>query len=406
MKKLIISTIISLSIFAENNPPVVLDPHLSPYVGADDLILAHRILEDSHLTHLGKPIFSQNQTLEKIGRFAELYFFWNPINYTAMVTQHEVFGHGYRVRSIRDKGAEVLEYKIGVPPPYGPGGGHTQYSFLLQDTSVFQLSGIKSGGVEATSILANRVRLQWLKEQTISPAQASLYRHAQEDIFDYVLNTHHADGGDIYKYVELLNRTYGEKFTIHDLKKQVYWNLLDPFIYYSWYSDFTYILKGTKTSIPMIPIGSYKYLPAFRMGLTPFGPEHYLENFLVKGDAPIYFYLRNGSFASNRYMGFGVEDPYVWKFDTWSLGFRADVWLQPAVSFNSTRYSATQFAQPSWKPVHIKDSRLGTSLSLICQKELWENGSMFLQVGGKSQGYVPGEELSSGLIFRVGITLW
>lgn len=406
MKKLILSTIISFSIFAENNPPVVLDPHLSPYVGADDLILAHRLLEDTHLTDLGKPIFSKNPTLRKIGRFSELFFYWNPINYTTMVTQHEVFGHGYRVRSIRDKGAEVLEYKIGVPPPYGPGGGATHYNFFPKVTSVFQLSGIQSGGVESTAILANRVRLQWLKEQKIPRAQTSLYRYAQEDILNYVLLSHDSAGNDMHNYVRLLEHTYGTKFTMEDLRKQVSWNFLDPFIYYSWYSDLKYVFKGTEASIPMIPIGSYKYLPSIRMGLTPFGPEHYLENFLVKEDSPIYFYLRNGSFASHRYMGLGIEDPYVWRFDTLSLGFRADVWLQPAVNFNSTRFSIEECAKPGWKPVRIKETRLGTSLSLICQKELWENGSIFLQVGGKSQGYVPGEELSSGMIFRVGITLW
>ncbi len=406
MKKLIFSTLVSFSIFAENNYNLVLDPYLSPYIGADDLILAHHMLESSRLTHFGKSMFSKTPTLEKIGRFSELFFLWDPINYASMVAQHEVFGHGYRVRSIYDTGAEVIKYKIGVPPPYGPGGGLTGYKFYPSLTSVFQMTSIASAGVESTSILANRLRLQWLKEQKIPHSQASLYWHSQQDITHYILATQKARGGDIYEYAQLISRTYGNNLTLRALKNPAYMNLLDPFTFYSLYSSWKYIFQGAEASIPMIPIGSYKYLPSFRMGLTPFGPEYYLENFLVKEDSPIYFYLRNGSFIGHRYMGLGIEYPSVWKFGTLSLGFRADAWLQPAANFNSSRYSIDEYISPSWAPIHIDNSRVGTSISLICQKEAWENGSFFLQIGGKSQGYVPGEELNSGLIFRVGLTLW
>ncbi len=177
-------------------------------------------------------------------------------------------------------------------------------------------------------------------------------------------------------------------------------------LYLSLYSSWKYIFRGTKTSIPMIPIGFYRYLPSFRMGLTPFGPEYYLENFLVKDDSPIYFYLRRGSFAGNHYSGLGVEYPYVWKFNSLSIGFRADAWLQPAVDFNSSRHSIQDLIKKDWTPLRLKGSHVGTSLSLICQKEMWDNGAFFMQIGGKSQGYLAGEELSSGLILRIGLTLW
>lgn len=406
MKKVIISTIVSLSVFAESNYNLVVDAHLSPYSGADNLIVAHHMLEDLKLTRFGKDIFSKTATLEKVGRFSELFFFWSPINYATMVTQHEVFGHGYRVRSLRNTGAKVKRYKIGVPPPYGPGGGLTAFKADEARTSVFQGVVLSSGGVESTSILANRLRMQWLKDQKIPHTEASLYCDSQQDLTLYILVTQEYGGGDIAEYAWMVGRAYGDDLKLKLLKRRAYINFLDPFTLYSVYSGWNYVLRGTDVAMPMIPIGSYKYLPALRMGLTPFGPEYYLENFLTKEGSQIYCYLRNGSFAGHRYAGVGIEYPSAWRYNTLSLGFRMDGWMQPALNLGRRGPSVAQFASIDWEPVQADASRFGIAASLICQKKLWDSGSIFLQAGGKSRGYVPGEALSSGLILRVGVTLW
>lgn len=406
MKKLILLTMISIGIFAANNQTLVLDPNLSPYIGADDLIMAHQLIEKSNFSKLAGPAFSRTPLSEKIGRFSELYFFWDPINYATVVTQHEVFGHGYRVRTMRDTGAEVLKYKIGFPPPYGNGGGSTEYQWFPSKTSIFQKTCIVSAGVESTAILANRVRLKWLRQQKIKPQQASLYLFAQQDITLYALHPASKTYGDIFEYTQLINYTYKDgTLTLKNLKNEIYANLLDPFTYYSICSSWNYILQGEETPIPMIQIGSYKYLPSVRMGLTPFGSEYYLENFLVKEDKPLYFYVRRGAFAGHQYTGIGIEDPYLWQWKSMSFGFRSDVWLQPNIDFQDSRYYCDQ-SPSEWSPRTFKQSRIGASLSLICQKEMWSNGAFFLQVGGKTQGYLPGEELASSMIFRVGLTLW
>ena len=407
MRKLILSSVLSVSILANNNYNIILDPHLSPYIGADDLIVAHRLLENTPLSQYGKPLLSQNNAWSMLGRFSEMFLVWNPINYTTMVTQHEVFGHGYRVRSMRDTGAEVTHYKIGVPPPYGPGGGYTEYRWVPSGTSVFQLSNINTAGVEATAILANRLRMQWVSEQKILPAQASLYFYTQHDLSHYVLVTKKDDSGDIAEYIALMNQIYGGNRLSHKaLKHQVYANLLDPFTYYALYSQWRYISQGKDTSIPMIPIGSYKYLPSFRLGLSPFGTEYYLENFLVKDYSPLYLYLRGGSFAGHHYSGVGIEYPDLWKIHSWSFGVRSDVWLQPNVDFGDSQYNSQQLLDNEWRSIKLKGSRLGSSCSVICQKEVWENGAFFMQLGGKTKGYLPGENLDGGMIFRVGLTLW
>jgi hypothetical protein len=183
-------------------------------------------------------------------------------------------------------------------------------------------------------------------------------------------------------------------------------NLLDPFTFYASYSAWHFVMTGKEGSIPMIPIGSYKYLPGARLGLTPFGPEYYLENFLVKDNKPIYFYLRNGKHVGMNYMGLGIENPHQWDLGSFQLGYRADLWYQPDINMQDRQFALSHFKHTQNLHANTSDSRFGASVSLIAQRKLWDRGMLFVQVGGKSRGYVPGESLNASAIVRVGITLW
>jgi hypothetical protein len=340
----------------------------------------------------------------QFSRAGELLLFWEPVNYMSVAVQHEVFGHGYRLRSIPT--AEVDKYTFTIPPPYGRGAAAT-HSQISPDTTAFELMDIDTGGVEATAIFANRLRMQWLKNGHINPRQSSLYYFAQHDLTNYALNMGNSDSHDIKNYTELLNHTYaGSKLTRESLRNQALINLLDPFTYYSAYSAWKFILTGKEGSIPMIPIGSYKYLPGARLGLTPFGPEYYLENFLVKDNKPIYFYLRNGKHVGMNYMGLGIENPHQWDLGSFQIGYRADLWYQPAIDMQDSKFALSQFEHTQNLQANTSNSRFGASISLIAQKKLWDTGMLFVQVGVKSPGYLPGESLKSSMILRVGLTLW
>jgi hypothetical protein len=387
----------------ENN--FIVDPYLSPYVGADDLLIAHKLMQHSSLQRLTDLYQTNPATWAKYSRAAELILFWEPFNYMSMVVQHEVFGHGYRVRSI--PGTAINKYTFNVPPPYGPGGAATQFYQSLEHTTAFERLAIDTGGVEATAIYANRLRMQWLKKGQINPRQSSLYYFAQHDLTRYAIFSTGSPGDDMNNYRKLLNHTYaGSKLTRESLLKQSLINLLDPFTYYSAYSAWNFIGNGTNGPIPMIPIGSYRYLPGARLGLTPFGPEYYLENFLVKDNKPIYFYLRGGKHVGMNYMGLGIENPHQWDLGSFQIGYRADLWHQPDIDMQDRRFALSHFEQMGNLNANTAESRFGASVSLIAQKKLWETGMLFVQCGGKTQGYVPGESLNSSLILRVGITLW
>lgn len=409
MKKLLFILLGSGFLCAEPQNPMhqnnfIVDPYLSPYVGADDLLIAHKLVQHSSLQQLTDLYQTNPATWAQFSRAGELFLFWEPVNYMSVIVQHEVFGHGYRLRSIPT--AKVNKYTFNIPPPYGPGGAST-HSQMSKDTTAFEYMNIHTGGVESTAIFANRLRMQWLKNGHINPRQSSLYYYAAHDLTNYAINMGDSPGHDIKNYTEVLNQTYaGSKLTRESLQKQALINLLDPFTYYAGYSAWKFILTGKEGPLPMIPIGSYKYLPGARLGLTPFGPEYYLENFLVKDNKPIYFYLRGGKHVGMNYMGLGIENPHQWDLGSFQIGYRADLWIQPTINMQDRQFALSQFKHTENLQANSLDSRFGASASLIVQKKLWDTGMLFLQVGGKSQGYVPGESLKPSMTLRVGITLW
>ena len=404
MKKLLFASLFCALLHADVHYNLLIDPYFTPYIGAEDILSTYRGLEEFENLLIKPPAHPQNTFLQDIERVADLVLIWEPINYLGVVVQHEVFGHGFWVRTLPSDVAKVKKYKFGTPPPYGSGGGVTHYEANLKKITTYQELAISAGGVEATAILANRLKLQWLQRSSLNPHQCTLYLYSQQDLTLYTYNTTDIDeeGHDIIDYIKPLNKTYPKgHLTSKQLQKQALVNLLDPFTYYAIYDWFYYIFTGKAGPMPMIPIGSYRYLPGGRLGLTPFGPEYYFENYLVKAQQPIYFYARYGNFAHQTYWGFGVEHAYLWTINTTNWGIRLDSWKQPHTAFSNTKYALANetFHPPS-------NSRWGVALSVMGHIQLWERGSLYLQLGGKTVGYLPGEPVQPTVIARVGFTLW
>lgn len=411
MKKVLLASLLTGSLFAEMTSQVLVDPYFSPYIGAEDLLSLHRGVEYTENWLFPRPEHPSRRFYAGLGRFSELFLFWDPLNATIFTTQHEVFGHGYRVRTLRSEGANVKMYKIKLPFPYGWGGGMTRAHFNTKQTTSFEMLAFISGGMEATSILANRLRLKWLQRGTIDARESSLYIGSEQDITTYAWlsmdKMNPGDGNDIVGYVHLLNKTYLHgHIKVRDLKLQATVTLLDPFTWYSLYAWWWYVFRGVSSEIPMIPIGSYNYLPSVRYGLTPFGPEYYLENFLVKDNQPIYFYLRAGGHAHQAYLGFGIEHAYLWNLDSLPWGLRLDCWYQPHAAFRHKGYSLHHLRKVRHFHHQPRDAHLGISLSVIGQKKLWSGGSLYFQLGGKTIGFLPGEPLQPAVIARLGLSFW
>lgn len=410
MKRLLFLTLMLGPVFGDVYYNAIVDQYFSPYMGAEDLISAHRGLEYTQDWIYTPPETPRRGFWIGMERFSELFFIWDPINYLASVTQHEVFGHGYRIRTLHHEGAHVTKYRIDAPFPYGWGGGATHYKYHPHNITSFEDLAVASGGVEATSILANRLKLKWLQRGAIDARESALYTTSEQDISNYIWITERhdlEDEGDIAYYVHHINRTYPKgHLSVSSLKKQALVNLLDPFTYYAIYAWWHYIISGKKTSIPMIGIGSYRYLPGMRLGLTPFGPEYYLDNFLVKDNKPIYFYLRGGHFADQTYVGFGIEHAYLWNLESLPWGLRLDAWYQPHIAFRDLHYSIAKLHEQGHFTTQPHKPHLGLALTAIGHKKLWSQGALYFEIGGKTIGFLQGYPLKPSLIARGGLTFW
>jgi hypothetical protein len=393
------------------------DLHMSPYAGGEDLLFGARVLEKLETYMLGKsPIAYEKSAYARFWRLSDLVSIWLPLNYLAMVVQHEVFGHGYRIRDLSSRGlAEVGSYSFQAPPPYGPGGAATYFS-VSDDFTTSEASAVSSGGVEGTAILALLTKLKWLSCRRIDPRQAVLYLLSEQDLTLYISTLKSKDaktlaGHDINSYLETLNATYTEHFLSRGRLRSLSWiNFADPFTFYSIYAWFRYISSGKETKIPMI--ASF-YLPGLRLGLTPFGPEVFFENFFLQSKIPLYAYLKGGRHAGNTYLAAGVYAPLLWTVERWSFGLRGDIWRQPKLLLQpaSVPFEEIDFHKkpnpkdPLYSNQEQHEMRIGASGSLITTFQGSDRIGYEAELGYKAQGFLPGYSLFAYPTVRLSFNL-
>ncbi len=390
------------------------DIDFSPYSGGQDLLFGTRLVEKIETWIFGKsPVITSKTMYARTWRLSELLMFWMPVNYLAVVTQHEVFGHGYRIRDINEGRVKVTGYFINVPPPYGEGGGATSYKMSSRLTTT-QDSCIAMAGVESTAILALLTKFKWLESGRVDPRQTILYLLSQHDLNLYIgsLKTQgDLDGHDIQGYIKAVNYTYPDNLLSGARLRSLSWiNLADAFTFYSIFAWFHYLSSGKETKIPMI---ASCYLPGVRLGLTPFGPEVFLENFFRFHEEPYYGYIKGGHHAKNQYYGLGFYAPRIWTVKRWSFGARVDLWRQPklllqegAVPISEINFHVKpSLADPLYPSSERHEVRYGGAGSLIVyfQGNCWCGYEV--EAGYKAQGFLPGYSLRAFPTVRLAFAL-
>lgn len=382
---------------------ITYDINWSPYAGGEDLLFAHRLLEKFETYMLSSSSISYAKTAyARFWRLSELISIWLPLNYLAMVVQHEVFGHGYRIRDLNDHNLAIVnKYSFKAPPPYDSGGASTSY-FVSSRIATSEEGAIAIGGVEATAILAQITKMKWLESGRIDPRQSVLYLLSQQDLTFYIDSLDlegNSDGHDIQGYIKMLNFTYPDSFLSTKTLRNLSWiNLADPFTFYAIFSWFHYLSSGKETKIPMI---ASMYLPGFRLGLTPFGPEIFFENYFIRNKTPIYAYLKAGNHAKNTYWGAGVYAPQLWSVWKWSFGLRGDFWHQPKLLLEpgSTPFFEIDFDEtpstenPLYTSVQRHTLQFGGAASLVATYQAAEKCGYEMEFGTKSKGFLPGYSL-------------
>ena len=390
------------------------DIDMSPYAGGEDLLFVHRGVEKIETYLLSKsPLAYSKDMYARTWRLSELVTIWLPINYLAMVVQHEVFGHGYRIRDINKGRVKVRGYSFGTPPPYGDGGGATAYS-LNSDFTTTQETAVSMAGVESTAILALLTKFKWIEAGRIDPRQSVLYLLSQHDL-DLYVGTLKAEGDlsghDIHGYIVSLNYTYPDNLLNKGrIRTLSLINLADVFTFYAIYSWFHYLSSGKETKIPMI--GSC-YLPGLRLGLTPFGPEVFFENFFSVKNFPLYAYAKGGHHAKNDYYGLGVYAPGLVQWKKWVFGIRVDLWRQPqlllqpgTVPITEIDFDQTPSVNDPLYPASERHAiRYGGSGSVIFLYKGNNRCGFEVETGYKAQGFLPGYSLQAAPVARLSFTL-
>lgn len=366
---------------------LIFDRTFSSIVGADLMIFALRGYEALDDCLIPSTQGDRN-AISILGRFTKLIF-ENVLTSTLMVTQHEVFGHGARAREFH---LPVLQYRIA---PFTGSTSFPEAEYL--QLPIQKRIAITAGGMEGNAVLANRLRERFLYCNRIDSREASLYLLSNFDQLLYINTAHKqkyiASENDVHAYVKELNSWYGRNaLSTGKLRSQVLIDYLDPFFYYSLYSLGVYVFEGTQTfcDYPMFNIGDYRYLPAGKLALTPYGPEYQLLNYLKTPDHFIQATLRYGNTSGQHSTGITLNISRIWTSDLLFLDTTLALWNQPKLLTAKAKSN---------------NNRLGFATYLTARYQVVEKIEVMGQIGYKTTGYMQGEPLKASVIGRIGLAM-
>ena len=386
------------------------DPGLTMRSGAEDIITLHYGITRTEENLVGTHWFGEENFVGKVGgilgRFTKYALLDVPVDYFSVVLAHEYLGHGARYREL---GIENIHYGFDAPPPYGKGGGEATSSLNGNVVSYHEQIGMWLGGLEVQPLINQRLALRWMATRTMHYRDAMLYFWSWQIGFNYIqgttgsLTTGKSDN-DPQAYIRLLNRDNGyfdpasPLFSIKDLKSRVQLDLANPFVFFSLYASLkTYLWDGNSTfDFPTLQLGQIDYLPVLRAGLTPFGLEYHIENYLRYGDVLSLVDLRlgDGTFH-NSWGGIGLTLQNVYAKNRFSTDVELNIWTQPELRFGGVPGSAA-------------GGGTGGALSLRGYYDV-SSGELPLcgvvELGFKSVGFLEGYAFDASPIIRIGVAI-
>lgn len=318
-------------------------------------------------------------------RLLKLGLFDQPQENWFRVANHELFGHGGRLRELFDG---HISYQLPAPPPYGRGGGATFFEFSATPT-VQEVLAVTVGGMEANYVLARALAQDAMTEGTWSYRDALRYYYAEYDTIHYIrsvgpLEEEGHDVGDFIRtYNNVAKKVGKDTISAHELRRNVLMSFANPLIAYSYYSTFvSYVWQGHTTApVPMIHFGATRYLPMLRFHLTSFGPEFVLDNAFVRNGRFIDVTATSGQTIGSRTWSVGALATRLATVRQWTIGGEGAVWHRP-----------------EW----------GGAFAVTTSRELGTGPHAFSFVaegGFKADGFAAGDPLYQGAFLRVGAAL-
>src|ERR1043166_397109 len=301
---------------ATSATPVLFDPDMTAGAGATVTNAVARLVAGAEDRLVPLRLFEERGRLRQSAnaayRFTKLALFDEPQENWFRVANHEVFGHGARLRELFDA---HIAYQLPAPPPYGRGGGATFFEFGDTPT-VEQALAVTVGGMEANYVLARALAQDAMTDGQWHYRDARRYLYSEYDTVRYILGTNslEPEGHDVGDFIRIYNRLAtrlgGKTLSARTLRRRAPVPFANPLIAYSYYSTFiSYVWSGhTSAPVPMLRFGATHYLPTARFHLTCFGTDLAMDNALS----------RRGRFVDG-----SVGAGHTIGARTWSVGLQA-----------------------------------------------------------------------------------
>lgn len=394
---------VAITIEAET-PAYLLLSKGNPNSTSENLLTANRAVNWVFDEVLSSPVDTLQNLRGVLHRSLRLALFQLPLDYMPMIIQHEAFGHGTRLLE-----AGYQSYAIGLQPPWPIGGGHG-YTIGTEpptDVSLDESLAIAGAGMDANDLFARALRLRWVVDGQLNHHQALIYLLNAGNRPIYVLRSPRGSGslsssGDVTNLIAMLNirnegaSLSGRPLDGEDLYYRTLPSLVDPFAIIAMAAIVKdYAIEGRKQRpMPMASIGKFGLLPLLRTGFAPFGPEYYFECFMVREDKVFVATWRQSDPEMESAYGLGLMYRNMIRGKTWALDARSEFWHQPTLQLKGNWHEQLQSAPRKSEP----------GMGLWVTLRWREHRGLLLEAGGKSQGYVQGEPLASGLMVRGGLS--
>jgi hypothetical protein len=389
---------------------IVFDPYMTPAAGAQGLLTVQHLVARAEDRWL--PLkFGEERTRPALalgiayraGKFLALDM---PQDHFLLVVAHEVFGHGTRFRELGDG---TLRYGFDAPIPYGSGDAVTKFDGLFPVSPLADLT-VSAAGIEAQHALADAIADRAVARGRIHYREAWLYFESRLAAVSYILSASptSSEGHDVADFLDAFEEACTapcSPLTRNHVQRRALLALADPLVYYSMYGlAVSYIGKGTTTGpMPLIPVGGgMRVMPSLGYALAPYGGEWSLRTSFnqekraksrerrVTG-----LTLRVGNTGASSTWGLSARAADVLRMRGLRAGLAIDVWRQPALLADRT--SDEQ---------HVGAGAVATVVVPLPRwlRSRWSD-AVQVAAGYKAQGFVPGEQLPGGAVFRAGITM-
>lgn len=375
----------------------------SAYAGADINILINHELSSLDIKLIPSRVFinenawsSTGNILYRLIRMSTYNFY---MSYIPVIIQHEYFGHLSRARQLH---AANTRFEIYLFPPSGGRAffGNHRYNPLTEMEQISEYIG----GMEANSIMAEKIRVNSLQYGTMSFQDVMLYLGARTDFSTYVLLENNGSFDDIRQYLNTLNNIDGQEKLIerNDLVlPAILSTLLDPYTIQAAYSLIgKYVINNHSSfaSPPMFQIGNLGLTPYYCFEPSVYGPQHCLNGYISTEKQLFSFSLHKAAFNILHSYGLQVA---MYRFsvirDILSLDLDGRYWHSEPLSYHNNKGNI--------QSVKSNGTLLSAKLYLKSSFPVMKENNLIFTTGFsmKSPGYTQGYPLVGRLSFNIGI---